>query len=127
MIRDFETNARHEEYLKKIKKKRAAERKKYEETILHMKLLREETYERKNKELKQKLKKKEQVLITSLENKQKDKMKEKQKAISDMIEKENQAKKNIEKFMEDQEKVRLQFENYINTKSKSYKKYNVGS
>ena len=48
MIRDFETNARHEEHLKKIKKKRAAESKKYEETIKHMKELREETYQRKN-------------------------------------------------------------------------------
>ena len=98
MIRDFETNARHEEHLKKIRKKRAAESKKYEETIKHMKELREETYQRKNAELKQKLRKKEQVLITSLENKQKDKMKEKQKAIAEMIEKENQAKKNVELF-----------------------------
>ena len=64
MIRDFETNARHEEHLKKIKKKRAAEMKKYEETIQHMKELREETYQRKNNELKKKLKNKEQLLIT---------------------------------------------------------------
>ena len=106
MIRDFETNARHEEHLKKIRKKRAAESKKYEETIKHMKELREETYQRKNAELKQKLRKKEQVLITSLENKQKDKMKEKQK------------KKNVEKFMEEQEKLRLQFEKDIHDKSK---------
>ena len=121
MIRDFETNARHEDHLKKIRKKRAAESKKYEETIKHMKELREETYQRKNAELKQKLKKKEQVLITSLQNKQKDKMKEKQRAIAEMIEKENQAKKNIEKFMEEQEKVRLQFEKDIHNKSKNYK------
>ena len=118
MIRDFEINARHEEHLKKIKKKRAAESKKYQETIQHMKELREETYQRKNAELKKKLKKKEQVLITSLENKQKDKMKEKQRAIAEMIEKENQAKKNIEKFMEEQEKNRLQFEKEIHDKSK---------
>lgn len=83
-----------------------------------MKELREETYQRKNAELKQKLRKKEQVLITSLENKQKDKMKEKQKAIAEMIEKENQAKKNVEKFMEEQEKLRLQFEKDIHDKSK---------
>lgn len=119
MIRDFETNARHEDHLKKIRKKRAAESKKYEETIRHMKELREETYQRKNAELKQKLRKKEQVLITSLENKQKDKMKEKERAIAEMVEKENQAKKNIEKFMEEQEKVRLQFEKDIHDKSKN--------
>ena len=118
MIRDFETNARHEEHLKKIKKKRAAESKKYQEMIQHMKELREETYQRKNAELKKKLKKKEQVLITSLENKQKDKMKEKQRAITEMIEKENNAKKNVEKFMEEQEKHRLQFEKEVHDKSK---------
>ena len=119
MIKDFETNARHEDHLKKIRKKRAAESKKYDETIKHMKELKEETYQRKNNELKQKLKKKEQILITSLENKQKDKMKEKQRAIAEMIEKENQAKKNVEKFMEEQEKLRLQFEKDIQDKSKN--------
>ena len=56
--------------------------------------------------------------MTSLENKQKDKMKEKERAIAEMIEKENQAKKNIEKFMEEQEKNRLQFEKEIHDKSK---------
>jgi hypothetical protein len=118
MIRDFETNARQEEHLKKIRKKRAAESKKYQETIQHMKELKEETYQKKNAELKQKLRKKEQVLITSLENKQKDKMKEKERAIAEMIEKENKAKKNIEHFMEEQEKIRLQFEKEIHDKSK---------
>ncbi len=66
------------------------------------------------------MKKKEQILITSLENKQKDKMKEKERAIAEMIEKENQAKKNVEKFMEEQEKIRLQFEKEIHDKSKFY-------
>ena len=122
MIKDFETNARHEDHLKKIKKKRAAEMKKYNETIQHMKELREETYQRKNKELKNKLNKKEQLLITALENKAKEQMKEKERAIAEMIEKENQARKNVEKFMEQQEKNRLQFERDIHDKSKIYKK-----
>ena len=91
MIRDFETSARHEEQLKKIKKKHLAESKKYQETIKHMKELREETYERKNEELKKKLKRKE-----------------------------NKAKKNIELFLIEQEKARLQFEQDINKKSKKY-------
>ena len=120
MIRDFDTTARHEEQLRKIKKKHAAESKKYQETIKHMKELKEETYHRKNEELKQKLKKKEMVLITSLETKQKDKMEEKRRIITEMIEKENKAKKNIEQFMIEQEKIRLQFENDINKKSKKY-------
>ena len=119
MIRDFDTSARHEEQLKKIKKKRAAESKKYQETIKHMKELKEETYQKKNEELKQKLKRKDMILITSLENKEKDKMEEKRRIITEMIEKENKAKKNIEKFMVEQEKIRLQFEKDINDKSKS--------
>ena len=121
MIKDFETNARHEDHLKKIKKKRAAEMKKYNEAIQHMKELREETYQRKNKELKNKLNKKEQLLITALENKAKEQMKEKERAIAEMIEKENQARKNVEKFMEQQEKNRLQFERDIHDKSKNIK------
>ena len=120
MIRDFETSARHEEQLKKIKKKHLAESKKYQETIKHMKELREEKYERKNEELKKKLKRKENILITQLENKQKDKMEEKRRIITEMIEKENKAKKNIELFLIEQEKARLQFEQDINKKSKKY-------
>ena len=118
MIRDFDTTARHEEQLRKIKKKHAAESKKYQETIKHMKELREETYQRKNEELKKKLKRKENLLITQLENKQKDKMEEKRRIITEMIEKENKAKKNIELFMIEQEKARLQFEQDIHKKSK---------
>ena len=119
MIRDFETSARHEDILKKIKKKHLAESKKYQETIRHMKELKEEIYQKKNEELKQKLKKKDMILITSLENKQKDKMEEKRRIITEMIEKENKAKKNIEQFMIEQEKIRLQFEQDINKKSKN--------
>ena len=118
MIKDFDTTARHEEQLKKIKKKRALESKKYQETIKHMKELKEETYQRKNEELKKKLHKKDMILITALENKEKDKMEEKRRIITEMIEKENKAKKNIEKFMKEQEKIRLQFEKDINDKSK---------
>lgn len=90
-----------------------------------MKELKEETYHRKNEELKKKLKKKEMVLITQLENKQKDKMEEKRRIITEMIEKENKARKNIELFMLEQEKVRLQFEKDINQKSKTYFIYNI--
>jgi hypothetical protein len=127
MIRDFETSARHEEQLKKIKKKHLAESKKYQETIKHMKELKEETYQRKNAELKKKLNRKEMVLITQLENKQKDKMEEKRRIITEMIEKEKKAKENIGKFMLEQEKIRMQFEKDINQKSKKnfYNIYNT--
>ena len=127
MIKDFETSARHEEQLKKIKKKHLAESKKYQETIKHMKELKEETYQRKNAELKKKLNRKEMVLITQLENKQKDKMEEKRRIITEMIEKEKKAKENIGKFMLEQEKIRMQFEKDINQKSKKnfYNIYNT--
>ena len=49
-------------------------------------------------------------------------MKEKERAIAELIEKENQAKKNVEKYMEEQEQMRLQFEKDINDKSKFYRK-----
>jgi len=120
MIRDFETLTRHEDILKRIKKKHMAESKKYQETIQHMKELKEEAYQKKNNDLKQKLKKKEMVLITSLETKQKDKMEEKRRIITEMIEKENRAKKNIQTYMKEQERIRLQFEDNINKKSKQF-------
>lgn len=116
MIKDFETIARHEDYLKKFRKKRAAQSKKYMETIQHMKEFKEETYQRKNKDLQKKLQKKEQILITSLQNKQKDKMKEKERAIAQLMEKEKTAKENVEKFLGEQEKLRLIFEEEINTR-----------
>ena len=97
-----------------------SESKRYQETIKHMKELKEETYQKKNADLKEKLKKKEMVLITSLETKQKDKMEEKRRIITELIQKENKAKKNIEEYMKEQERMRLQFEENINKKSKKY-------
>ena len=120
MIRDFETSTRHKDILKKIKKDQMSKSKRYQETIKHMKELKEETYQKKNADLKAKLKKKEMVLITSLETKQKDKMEEKRRIITELIQKENKAKKNIEEYMKEQERMRLQFEENINKKSKKY-------
>ena len=67
-----------------------------------------------------KLKKKEQILITSLENQQKDKMRDKERAIAIMVEKEKLAKENVEKFLEEQEKRRQLLQIEINKKSKIY-------
>ena len=120
MIRDFEMSTRHKDILKKIKKDQMSKSKRYQETIKHMKELKEETYQKKNADLKEKLKKKEMVLITSLETKQKDKMEEKRRIITELIQKENKAKKNIEEYMKEQERMRLQFEENINKKSKKY-------
>ena len=66
MINDFETNARHQEYLKKIKKKIKAKSRKYDEAIQRMKEIREETYKRRNSELKKKNSKKRRNLNYSI-------------------------------------------------------------
>ena len=71
MLKDLESSSRHEDHLKKIKKKWMDESKKYKETIEHMKEYQEETYQKKNKELVKRLKKKEQILLTALKNNQK--------------------------------------------------------
>ena len=115
---DFEANARHQEYLKKIRRKWAAEGKKYDETIQRMKELREETYQKKSKALQQKLKKKEQLLITLQNESNKEKMIEKQKNLEILMKREKTARENVEKFLKEQEEERLKFEEEINQKIK---------
>ena len=115
---DFEANARHQEYLKKIRRKWAAEGKKYDETIQRMKELREETYQKKSKALQKKLKKKEQLLITLQNESNKEKMIEKQKNLEILMKREKTARENVEKFLKEQEEERLKFEEEINQKSK---------
>ena len=110
MIKDFETAQRFENHLKNIKKKWKEEGKKYQTNIEHMKEFREEEYLKKNKDLIKRLNQKESILITSLETKKKDKMKEKEMAIALLMEKEKAAKENVEKFMDEQEKLRLIFQ-----------------
>ena len=120
MIKDFEATQRFENHYKKLKKQWAEEGKKYQTNVEHMKEYREETYKKKNNELVKKLNQKESLLITSLENKNKDKRREKGKAFSLLMEKEKLAKDNVVKFMEEQEKIRLIFEEETNEKRMSY-------
>ena len=118
MIKDMDMSTRHQEHLRKIKKKWADESKKYKQNVEHMKEFQEETYKKKNDELIAKLKQKEKLLLTSLQNKQKTRMKERQKAIEAMMEKERLARENVEKYMKKQEKERLQLEKDSNGRSK---------
>ena len=120
MLRDFETTQRFENHYKKLKRKWEQEGKKYQANLEHMREYREETYKKKNNDLIKKLNKKESLLITSLENKQKDKSKEKERAIAQLMEKEKIAKENVEKFMKEQEKLRLIFEEETNQKRMSH-------
>ena len=118
MLKDLESSSRHQDHLRKIKKKWMDESKKYKESIEHMKEFQEEAYQKKNRDLINKLKKKEKLLLTSLENNQKTRMKERQKAIESMMEKEKLARENVEKFLEQQEKDRLKLQYETDKKSK---------
>ena len=89
-----------------------------------MKEFREESYLKKNQTLSNKLNKKEKLLITSLETKQKDKMHEKEKAIALMMEKEKSARENVGKYMEEQEKIRQLFQKEMQEKRKKNYIYN---
>ena len=117
-MKDFESSAKHQDYLQKIKRKWANVGKKYNETIQRMKELKEETYQKKSKALKDKLKKKEQLLITLQNESNKEKMIEKQKNLELMMKREKTARENVEKFLKEQEEERLKFEEEINQKSK---------
>ena len=118
MIKDLEASSRHDDQLKRIRKKWMEESKKYKDNVEHMKEFQEETYRKKNNDLKNKLKKKEKILLTSLENNQKTRMKERQKAIDSMMEKEKLARKNVENFLKQQEKDRQKLQKTTDVKSK---------
>ena len=62
MIKDLETSSRHDESLKKLKKKFRDLSKKYKENLEHMKEFQEETYQKKNKGLIKKLKKRSDII-----------------------------------------------------------------
>jgi hypothetical protein len=79
MIKDLETSSRHQEYLKKIRKKLMEESKKYKENIEHMKEFQEETYKKKNNDLINKLKKKRKIIINIIRKQSKNKNERKAK------------------------------------------------
>ena len=116
MIKDFETDERFQNIKKRLKKKYEQENKKYNSCIEHMKELREKIYQKKKANLINKLSKKENLLLTSLENIKIDKYKEKKKLNEEMSTKKNNVKINIEKVMEKQEKNRIDFQKETNLK-----------
>ena len=124
MIKNYEINSRHNEHLNKIKKKWEAFGKRYKENLEHIKEANEENYQKKNKELIAKMKKREKLILNSLENSRKNKMLEKQRAISQLIEKETSAHEKIKQHFITQENERLKFEKLTNDKLESFKKRN---
>ena len=115
---DFEMSARHDNYLRKIKKKWEDEGKRYNDTIIRMKEFREENYKKKNAELMKKLKRKEKLLMTLLENQNKEKMTERKKNLMLMMEREKNAKDNVERYQEKVEEDRKVFQSLNHEKRK---------
>ena len=118
MIKEFEADERFQNIKKNLKKKYQEENEKYLINIEHMKELREQNYIKKNKDLRNRLRKKENLLITSLENIKLNKSKEKRKLIQINLNKKNKAKINVQKFLAEQEKNRIVFQNETNNKCK---------
>jgi len=118
MIKEFEADERFQNIKKNLKKKYQEENEKYLINIEHMKELREQNYIKRNKALRNRLKKKENLLITSLENIKLNKSKEKRKLIQINLNKKNKAKLNVQKFLAEQEKNRIVFQNETNNKCK---------
>ena len=118
MIKDFEADERFQNIKKRLKKKYQEENQKYLINIEHMKELREQNYIKKNTDLRNRLRKKEGLLITSLENIKLNKSKEKKKLIQINLTKKNKAKINVQKFLAQQEKNRIVFQNETNNKCK---------
>lgn len=118
MLKDLEHSTRHSDHLKKIRKKWTDFDKKYQTTIANMKIASEEAYQKKNSDLQEKLRKKEKLLKSSLENNNKTRMLERQKIIEKMMQKEKLAMDNVANFMEKQEKDRQQFQKDSENKSK---------
>ena len=118
MIKDFEADERFQNIKKRLKKKYQEENQKYLINIEHMKELREQNYIKKNTDLRNRLRKKESLLITSLENIKLNKSKEKKKLIEINLTKKNKAKINVQKFLALQEKNRIVFQNETNNKCK---------
>lgn len=83
-----------------------------------MKDFREETYKKKNADLQKRLKKKDQNAEFQLKNQREIKDLEKNKRIEEMMNREKEAKENVERFQEYLEKQRLELEEKTFQKSK---------
>jgi hypothetical protein len=116
MIKDFEIIERFQNIKKKLKKKYQQKNKKYQMNLEHMKELREENYLKKYEDLIQKLNNKKNILITNLENNSLKKEKKKEKIMADIAKKEKAAKQNVVKYLQQQEKLRINFEKITNLK-----------
>jgi hypothetical protein len=116
----MDLTTRHQDYLRKIKKKWVDENKKYKDNVEHMKEFKEEQLQKKTNDLVKRLKEKEKLYLTSFRDKQKSRMKERQKAIDLLMEKERNAREKVNKYMEREELKRLELQKTSADKGKKY-------
>ena len=114
----MELSTRHQDYLRKKKKKWIDENKKYKDNVEHMKEFKEEQLQKKTNDFVKKLKEKEKLYLTSFREKQKSRMKERQKAIDLLMEKERNAREKVNKYMEREEIKRLKLQKTSTDKGK---------
>ena len=114
----MDLSTRHQDYLRKIKKKWIDENKKYKDNVEHMKEFKEEQSQKKTNDLVKRLKEKEKLYLTSFREKQKSRMKERQKAIDLLMEKERNAREKVNKYMEREEIKRIKLQKNSTDKGK---------
>lgn len=119
MISNFELATRHDKHLRKIKERWEKEGKKLNEKMTNMKNMRSKEYREKNEKLKLKLKKKNEILITALDEKREAKSAEKQRIIEELMEKELEAKRKVDDFQLELEERRLKAAERTAMKSKT--------
>lgn len=117
MMSDFESESRHNKILNGIKQKWRAVSSQYREKVDNIKKKNEKLFRDRSRNLLRKLKKKEQSLQMSIASKQEEKSEEKKRMIMQLSQKENEAKLNVQSYLDKQEQNRLRVEQDTELKS----------
>jgi len=126
MMENFDLEARHNKILKDIKDKWSSLSALHDEKVENMKIKTEKLYKQKDRELKKKLLRKDQVIKRQLEMRRNMKEEEKRKREERTKKKVDDVAKNLIEFKNMEEKKRLILEKETFDKSNSYiYKYNI--
>ena len=117
MMSDFESESRHNKILNGIKQKWRAVSSQYREKVDNIRKQNEKLFRDRSRNLLLKLKKKEQSLQMSIASKQEAKSEEKKRMIMQLSQKENEAKLNVQNYLDKQEQNRLRVEQDTELKS----------
>ena len=117
MMSDFESESRHNKILNGIKQKWRAVSSQYREKVDNIRKQNEKLFRDRSRNLLRKLKKKEQSLQMSIASKQEAKSEEKKRMIMQLSQKENEAKLNVQNYLDKQEQNRLRVEQDTELKS----------